>query len=501
MKRSSALYGALGVAILATSLSLVPAQAAGFGYSARDQEVLASYARAVDLARQRASHLWPGFRLDRAPFVFFDQGRATFLVNFPRAPQGFVPFRANLPIHPQVPVYVHWGPLPALDHVHDLTIHLAGTYATLLPYAFLFDNGQIKPEQFWPPAFMSYNQRHDALYPMYQDKNESWENAYPTGDAENRAYSEVEDRLLALALRAPSRQAAFRYVHEFLAVRHTRYQHLDPEMARFEHIAEGFDGSMDYTEHQFAQDAGASLRQTEGVLMSPLDVTALRHDRYPTSGYAQILLLDRFSYPWKAAIIDGTDTLEGMLAKATHYPAAEQPTLLADAEAETNFDALLAQAKQDASQFPGTVADFMKSPGIRITMDLAPVQDDNSTADPERAGKRQWFRLQSSAAPLQVDGQTMLVDRVDDFNYRKDATWLELSNAAMMMRSDEQDWPFQQVTFFADRPDFVLDGRPFALHRGSYPFRTLSVRTDRLELRAAAGTLVVEGNTVTVRHD
>lgn len=416
-----------------------------------------------------------------------------------------------------MPIYVRWGSTRALEKVNRPVVEMGNQSVALIPIPLILFSGQINPKVFWTMSFMAYSHTHDALFPLYLTKVVDWGRAYPADDPENRALSEIEDKLLGMALKAKDPKTRNLDIAQFLAVRHTRYKKLGAQMARYERLVEAVDGSTEYTTSLFAESAnqpgyrstsflerahfhwepsGKMLKDLEGFLFNPLDPIAIRHLRFSMTGMAQMALLDRLSYPWKVNLIDGSASLDEMLARAIHYPASKEFSLFTMAKATWGYDRLLARARAEVAKDAGTMKAFTAQQGTRFNIALQPV----APPAPGEQNPAEFLRLDAPNPPTQVDEETMLVNGVGHFDYKKGETRLQLKDTSLMMHSTSQDWPFQQVSFYATAPEIQLDGHPFTLHDGSFPFQQLLVRGSDVMLHVTGGTLTVSGNGVTIEH-
>ncbi|HEX9108176.1 MAG TPA: hypothetical protein VF832_13130, partial [Longimicrobiales bacterium] len=207
-----------------------------------------------------------------------------------------------------------------------------------------------------------------------RQENSYYLSQYPVFDPVNDADAVLEGRLLAAALRAPTRDAALVAARRFLAVRESRQRRLDPAIAAFEEGAELNEGRAEYALVRAQAAAGgksalAALGPRLDSLAQPERSVRLR---FYATGSAQSLLLDRLAgTAWKDSLAAWGGTLQDALAHAVGYRSGEEALRRAaaaayggaelEAEARTRVAGLVARRRALADS-------LLARPGVLLVL-------------------------------------------------------------------------------------------------------------------------------------
>lgn len=479
-----------------------------------DRAILNALAEATTVSHGSKGALWPGFDLSMQPFALYDRGRLALLVNHPNPPRGFTPL-AGVPAALKGRVHQRAGSLDALDRAQDLTVPLGGVKVAFIPYMYLTYDGQVQPREFIPPLFSAHTREAFAGVRALQQAAEAASRAYPSRNVENTALSNLENRILGIALLQNSPDKRREYGRFFLAVRKSRHAMLDGRIARYEDFTERLEGAMRYAETA-ATMLGASPghhplpgtrwereanddRMLVARLSQPLDNEQTRKSRLSATGTAMGLILDRLGdATWKQRVTKGASIPEAFAA-GVGYRARDTGALFAEAKRRFAYDELRTAAQDATVRLPASYKEFLKNPGARITLAGLTRVTDSGTDKPGP----DLVRMDSPNPPIEIDEQTLLAYRLDGFRYRKGGVGLDLARTPMLMKSHSLSWPFEQVVFFADDDALrvEVDGRRLSLQDGSYPFkRSLKLTAgDRIKLTATQGTLKVSGKELSLQ--
>jgi hypothetical protein len=503
-------------------LGLPPrATAASPALTAQDKELFAALAEAYHLSREKGNTVWSGFDLHERPVVFHDRNRVAFLVNHPAPPKGFTKLSQALPLPLKTPVYVRYGRSPELEAAGSLGIRVNGVPTALLPYPLFFYDGVVTPRDFVPAFFASYIQQNFPQFQDYEKLAQRWANDYPSGDQPNMALADLENKMLAVALKAETLDLARQNVRWFLAVRRDRQSRLAQNHQTYEDQAEAVEGATRFVESMTMAAASSQYRPLQSpflkgaaypktdparpivaLLHQDIDPNGVRRDRFSLTGAAMAMLLDRFEMVgWRAAMTTGKRSLTTLLARAVDYSEADRDHLLAEAKRVYAYERTLRDLETRLAQTPTTLKAFNALPGTRLTVMLHPVDSLlEPEAEPRRAGK-DGLAITSSASPVEIDASTLLAFNLDAFDYQKGPLVLRVKGRPILMRSTDIAWPFQNVSFHANptKLKLTLDGKATPIQKGSRVFsRSLKLEGDGILLQAGHGTLFVRDGEIQV---
>ena len=487
MKRLAILLGALGVltAPAAYAASLTP----------HDHALLMTLARTMEQASSYDGTIWPGFQLHNQPLVIHDKGRLTLLVNYPKPPMGF----SLLPSLPPIlkgRVAAYWGAVPQLNRTMDVTVRFCEKRATFIPYQY-FNFGKLDVESILTPAFAAYSQQHFQVEKELDDLPTE-----PSAETpETLALASLEDRILAASLHIRNLNELMGYGRYFMAVRQARLHELPPSSARFEELQETMEGTMRYAVARYTEapwirrspwrSIWLDLPGLDKELSQPLDNGESQQSHLSASGAAIGQLLDRLrTVHWKEAVMSG-ETLTDLFSHAVYFREPEAPSLLRTAKARFGFKVLLNQVMRAQ---PSAYRAFLgrTGPCWRIT-GLPPIVSTPATSS-------QWLRITSPSAPQAIDSQTLFLGQLERLDYRHGKTSMLIDDLPIVCKSAATTWPFQNLTFYpsTSTPQLELDGKPFTLQDGSFPFQHLHIEGAHLKLSFSTGTLVIQGKNLTI---
>lgn len=481
-----------------------------------DQKIFAALAEARAVSLETKGAIWPGFDLGSQPIAIYQPGRGGFLFNHPRPPKGFEAV-SNVPASLKGRVYVRWGTVPEFEKARDLNLQFAGAKIAFMPYQYLAYDNDVQPREFFAPLFAIYTQQNFADFAEFQRIADGASRDYPTGNVENTALANLENKILSIALQEKNAQKLDDHARYFAAVRHARHQKLERKFARYESLAETHEGAMRYTETEYSAYGASSKHKTLpgmkwesedeatrgiiGRLSQPLDSEETRRSRLSATGAALGLLMDRLGNAnWKGMVTSG-NTMDEAIARVAKFSDKDGARLFATAKQLYGYDQLFAEAKDTWTRFPSSYKDFMNSPGTKVTITgLTKVKDSGGhELDPKRGGE--WMRVSSPTPPIEIDRQTLFGYRMDVLNYRKGGVNVVLRQTPVAMKSSDLSWPFSNVMFFLE-PKSVkveLDGREQALKAGTYAFkRELKIIGEKVNVMATQGTLTVRDKDVTI---
>ena len=294
--------------------------------------------------------VWPGFRPDTMPFVYwFESG--LLLVNPPSPlPQGFAPLAGPVPaawrlFAPGV------DPLGGIDPPtvtsNAVGPDTAGVFAVAAHEAF--------------HTFVFARAAEGRRFGRGEDNNIAPD--YPLFDADNETEFAIEARLLRDALAAGDRDSLLELTRRFLAVRQTRQRRLSAEVLQYELAAELNEGLAHYVELRGLSAGGAdpsfrwpgasaaALRR----LKIRLETLTLQEQggarlRFYRTGAAIGLLLDRLSGEgWKERLVREDLSLQDALAAATGHREDRAAALVREAFAMAGRDTIAVAAAAHAA--------------------------------------------------------------------------------------------------------------------------------------------------------
>jgi hypothetical protein len=307
--------------------------------------------------------IWPGFRPDTIATLYVIPRRAKLFAQWrDTLPTGFFPL-------PGVPSTA-WTDTRTVSFPRGHPIAFLSVDSTSSAGSVA---GLALHEEFH--AFQRASARRDRRFGA--GENSMLVATYPSFDVDNEAAFALEGRVLARALRAPTRADARHLAREFLAIRYERQARLDTTVADFETAAELNEGLAQYALIRGLRElarrdpnrfgvAAAAEAATEAALLDSLLVIGPRsiRRRFYATGSAIALLLDRLADPsWKSRLVRDDRTLQAMLASAVNY---REPTELVQLrrDAERSVAALGARRRAQRDS-------ILAQPGLRLVVDAS----------------------------------------------------------------------------------------------------------------------------------
>jgi len=310
----------------------------------------AAHAELGRLGRRFPVSVWPGFRPDTMPFVYwFESG--LLLVNPPAPlPQGFAPLAGPVPA-----AWRRFAPgVDPLEGIDPPTVtsnavgpDTASVYAVAAHEAF--------------HTFAFGRAVEGRRFGRGEDNNVAPD--YPLFDSDNETEFAMEARLLRDALAAGDRDSLLVLTRRFLAVRQTRQRRLSTDVLQYELAAELNEGLAHYVELRSLSAGGAdpsfrwpgasaaALRR----LKIRLETLTLQEQggarlRFYRTGAAIGLLLDRLrGESWKELLVRQDGTLQDALAAAAGYREDRAVALVREAFATAGRDTIVVAAAAHAA--------------------------------------------------------------------------------------------------------------------------------------------------------
>ena len=310
----------------------------------------AAHAELGRLGRRFPVSVWPGFRPDTMPFVYwFESG--LLLVNPPSPlPQGFAPLAGPVPA-----AWRRFAPgVDPLEGIDPPTVtsnalgpDTASVYAVAAHEAF--------------HTFVFGRAVAGRRFGRGEDNNVAPD--YPLFDADNETDFAVEARLLRAALAAADRESRLRLTRRFLAVRQARQSRMGAEIVGYEVAAELNEGLAHYVELRSlsAGSADPSFRWPGAAaaarrrLMIRLEILTRQEQggarvRFYRTGAAMGLLLDRLGdSSWKERLEREDVSLQDALGAAVAYRDDDALTLVREAFDAAGRDTVAAAVAAYAS--------------------------------------------------------------------------------------------------------------------------------------------------------
>jgi len=274
----------------------------------------------IQLFKQFPDSIWPGYNLDKSPFIVYMPEKWALMFNYSEPADDFTSYPQDWP-DLGTQVLFHSGQYKDLagQLVFDFPIDTLKVAA--IPFT-----GKSDVELF---AFIVHEAFHQYQGSAFGEIPWEREEKYPIQDSQNTALAYLEMRLLMDALRASEKDQIRKckeYVKQFVAVRSYRWQKVDPFVAKYEQGQEINEGTAKYAElrsialfkeleykSSLAELTSSLFEDFSPILMpeylladfqarvtdssvSPEDMP--RNRIYPV-GAAQGFLLDYFKINWK----------------------------------------------------------------------------------------------------------------------------------------------------------------------------------------------------------
>jgi len=420
-------------------------------------------------------------------------GEWALLINYPRTPQGFMPFPSEWPsIGTQAWLYP--GEYNNLAGQLAFAVDVDSIRVSAVP---LMD----KPDEEML-AFLIHETFHEYQYDAFGEIPWAREEKYPIQDAENSALACLEMIILMDAVQAADEgdaELCREAVRQFVAVRNYRWRQADPFVAEYEQGQEIREGTAKYVELRSLSflrpgtcdpPGGAiSLPETvfrplprtimkdlsdklTGGALAPREVA--RNRIYPV-GSALGFLLDYFGVDWKAqAQQAGTEfKFADILSGYLNVSANEIDQLVVQAKEAYSYDQIEYITNSLVQQYDAgyrtELAGFEAQTGFRVEVSLS----SNGVT-----------RSRSTTAPrwLMDNGAVDFCNQYDMYSLQSDELVLQVHDAGILERNDWER-KIRAVTFYVPvPPTIIIDGtRTDHLPGRTVSFMNIDVHNDRLK--------------------
>ena len=417
----------------------------------------------------RKAPVWPGYSVFGQPILLYEDTKRSFLLAHPNPPAGYGAVLA----YPRA-VFEKAGAI--FDLRADFEFHrLVNGIDT---FAYRYEAGS-------NPAQDARTIVHERFH-VHQEKNFArlrFEQRRSEPDAEDLALAALEQAALRGALESVGPLESSRLARQFLAVRAERYGRR-PDSRGLEDREERAEGMAEYVEQSLMNrpevaptDLGAIGEILRKLSQFP-SVDGMEKGRYYGTGSAQGLLLDRGGpKDWKERVAGGA-CLRDVLALTYRVSVADEAALSAQAKGSLGYAALLRQGSVEAAEFQRlkarAIADYDALPGLEWTVSVPWTPQ---TQFYNRSGQPQ-FRLSD---------QELLTPLLKTLDVRSEGFDFHARDRPAVLGPN--------VRLHAALSAVVtLDGKPFTLGDGIYPFVSLTVKEAGLEVGISRpGTLTVAG--------
>ncbi len=350
----------------------------------------------ISLGQRFGESVWPGYRPDTIPIAYVLPQRGTVLFNW----RG--PLPSGYESVPGIP-NAAWASKPNLGAASTgTTIADRGAAQVVV--------SSLATEVVVPLAF------HEAFHVFERasqrpglrfgrGENSFYVASYPIFDTKNETLWSLEGRLLAEALGEKTIARKRELARQFVAVRRTRQEQLEPSFAEFERASELNEGLAEYalvralqilaTDKEVLSETRIAARKMLADRVA--DLTRLTSNvrqsfrlRFYQTGPAEALLLDAIGpTDWKRQLAEQNQTLQDALARAT---GLDDPQRAAFRAAAGRLDTAEA-GREAASRVASLIAlrsrqvdSVLSAPGILLEISAAalPGKDFNACAfDPQ----------------------------------------------------------------------------------------------------------------------
>ncbi len=369
-----------------------------------DPLLIAQAADVWGIVAAKENPVWPGWNASDTPLLFYLPGEQDVLINHPKPPAGFVPYRGPV-VFPGGQIFVRDGPtLIAWDGQNtsqDIegirTLVVADTLSNRKQQlgSLLQDprpaDAKIETLRYSDLATDPYKQLalvvHEAFH-VFQERQAPSKSAdemlllkYPVLSIENNVGFALEAAALASVLRAKSPDELHRAALRWLAVRAERRSKLPPEAIEYEDGTEFSEGLAKYTEyrlyqvlegrtpgqamawaqgfHGYTDLSGQSARLIDQMVTNLRGEVTVNNDPYGTaplrmrlyySGMAIGGLLDKLYPQWKQKILERDPTLTRLAEEAIHATPEERASALTEIQHEAGYQELVEKKKRLAEE-------------------------------------------------------------------------------------------------------------------------------------------------------
>jgi len=472
----------------------------------------------IRLGQQFSDSIWPGYDLDRIPFIVYIPERWALLLNAPPSAEGFVDYPRGWPKLPTHALY-HAGQYGEL--VGQLAFDLNIDSAAVAAVGF---TGQDKRRFL---EYVIHENFHQFQYANFGDIPWEREEVYPIEDAVNTSLAYLELRLLTDAVEF-QKQAELDSVRDliaqFAAIRTYRWQQVDPYVGRYEQGQEINEGTAKYVEMKasslvpklrynssFSDISDTSVSSLNSITMPDCVIEGLnaitaggviapedmpRNRIYPL-GAAQGFLLDQLGVDWKpiAQQAGPTFSFANLLRDALSFDSAQMEPLVVEAKRIYDYETIYEKCKESIAAyragFDSAMMAFASQTGVRVEMSLS--------------GKNLLRSRTSSAKKWLADnGSKELRDKYDLYVLRSQSGQefeFQLKDAALL---ELTDWKTKDKTLVFLCPEIdslIVDNlRHNNTDNVEYRFNKLRLNGINFELTSfRAGTISISNNRYSIK--
>ena len=369
---------------------------------------------------QRDNPVWPGWDARSTPILIYFPGKQDLLVNHPKPPVGFMPYRGPI-TSPIGPICVRNGKTilefdgqnTSIDVNGVTTLVVADTLSTRrqwvesLAGAITSDPAKadetVANQLFLDPYNTMTTFAHEAFH-VYQDKlapdkgaNELALAKYPSLSVENNVGFALESDFLAAALAAKTDADVRREAIKWLSVRQARRAVIGTEASAYEDGTEFSEGTAHYVEYRTLQalegrnpthemwlvqgfrgyrdlssERAGLIRQMQRTMDGSQIVNNDLYGASPvrfrlySSGMGAGALLDRLHFEWHDRILKSDASLTDLAREAIHATPQELDAALSSIRSTQRFASLVAEktalANAGKAYIANELVNFEKAP-------------------------------------------------------------------------------------------------------------------------------------------
>ncbi len=414
--------------------------------------------------------VWPGYSVLAQPIMVYRKGERSFLLEHPTPPQDY----SMIAVSPYS-VAMKEGTTQM-----DVTFKFHFLINGVDSFAYMYKPGpnSDSPKSIAHDAGLIVHER----FHVFQEKDfkdipghlpaERYE---PSGKV--LAMAILEQRALAAAVTAEDQNESAFFARLFVAIRKNRNSEGLADTNN-ENLEEQSEGTAQYVEINFLArmpgDNGRALKDLLQFMELCTDIDSLGKTRFYATGAIQSILLDRHGQAsWKSSVASGIPTADLLMAL---YPMsdAERQGLVDKAKARFDYVKLLEIGNAATAEYTAekekALADYNSLGGIELEV-------------PDRGGPvgmTNWYPLDN--------GDTLY----PSIHYK------EINDAQLKLRIENRPAISGRRGFrfhVGVHAQFLLDGQPFELSNGTYPFASLEVH------EPGADMVVSVPGTIGVRDD
>jgi hypothetical protein len=437
--------------------------------AAQDKLALAICEGVVELFKQHAGELWPGYDLAKTPFIYYKPGKWALLLNQAGPVAGFERYPDKWP-RIGTEALLHIGQFEDLDGQIAFDVPVGGLQVAAVP----FEEDRSTVERV---AFVLHENFHQFQYDNFGEIPWQREELYPIDDRENAALAFVEMGLLVGAVEAAKANDAATCTtlfKQFVAVRSERWNRSDPFVERFEQGQELEEGTAKYVETK-GIDLFAWLEYKSAVTA---EGSSIVREIPAVNEYDYLLDEFRRGIEWKtkAQQAGAQFTFSGLFEEYLELERIELPSLLQEAKDACGYAKVLAATDALLRDYQAGYAAELKAfegqAGYRIEIDMS---------------ARDLRRSRSSAARkwLVDRGATELRNHFDVYSLESatDETFLLQVKDTGVLEQNAWAGKTKKVVFFVkSAPSVTVDGLEVTAKNAAMEFQTLEIDGDNVKL-------------------